>query len=206
MLVVWIWVYGDLASYPYSRRSSTWLNTLSIGACGSYCIDLMLCSRSISWLGEIFAYVTIKYWMSMKRLALNWSVVLFLMAVKYFSSTANTSFWMSTRSNLLVSWKTRTPVSRPPCIDPPPFGHLSRWGRCSIPDQLPKNLVGVSVGSVPIQPGGQRLDFLFGDTLMDEGLRAFFGQIDSGAEPSPRDGAPRPSGGSMRIGTVHFLH
>ena len=47
-------MYGDLASYLYSRISSTWLKNVSIGACGSYCIDLVFCSRSIRWLGDIF--------------------------------------------------------------------------------------------------------------------------------------------------------
>ena len=31
MLVVWILVYGYLSSYRYSKRSSTWLKTASVG-------------------------------------------------------------------------------------------------------------------------------------------------------------------------------
>ena len=37
---------------------------------------------------------------------MNYPVVLFLMAVMYFASTANMSCWMSARSNPLVLWKT----------------------------------------------------------------------------------------------------
>ena len=106
MLVVCICVYRDLASSPYYSRSSTWLKTVPIGLCRLYCIDLVFCSRSISFLGKIFPYVTIKYWMSMKMVTVIWPVVLFLMAVIYFSSMANTTFWMSFRYTPLVSWKT----------------------------------------------------------------------------------------------------
>ena len=67
----------------------------------------MFCSRSISQLGEILIYVKIKYWMSMRRAPVNWLVVLLLMAVMYFASTANTSFLMRNRSTPPVSWKTR---------------------------------------------------------------------------------------------------
>ena len=42
----------------------------------------------------------------MKRVPVNWSVILFLMNVIYFLSTANMSCWMIARSNPLVSWKT----------------------------------------------------------------------------------------------------
>ena len=34
-------MYRDLSSYLYSRRSLTWLKTVSIGVYGSYCIDLV---------------------------------------------------------------------------------------------------------------------------------------------------------------------
>ena len=78
MLVVWIRVFGDLASSPYYRRSTTWLKTVSIGVCGPYLIDLVFCSWSISWLREILPYVTIKYWMIMKWVPMNWLVVMFL--------------------------------------------------------------------------------------------------------------------------------
>ena len=103
MLVFWIWVYGDIVSSPYYRRSSTWLNNVSIEAYVSYCIDLVFCYRLISWIGEIFSYIKIKYWMIMKRVPVNWPVVLFLMTVISSASIASTSFWISARSTPLVS-------------------------------------------------------------------------------------------------------
>ena len=42
----------------------------------------------------------------MKKVPVNWPVVLFFMAVVYFASKDNTSFWMSTNSTPLVSCKT----------------------------------------------------------------------------------------------------
>ena len=41
----------------------------------------------------------------MKRVPVNCPVVLFLMAVMYFASTANTSFWISARSTPIFLWK-----------------------------------------------------------------------------------------------------
>ena len=55
------------------------------------CIDLVFCSKSIIWLGDISPYVTIKYWMSMKRFRVNWPVVMFPMDMMYFASTVNIS-------------------------------------------------------------------------------------------------------------------
>ena len=81
----------------------TWLKTMSIRVCGSYCIDLVLCSRSISWIGDILPYVKIKYWMSMNRVPVNWPGVLFLMAVMYIAFTANVSCWISACSTPCVS-------------------------------------------------------------------------------------------------------
>ena len=107
MFVVLIWVCRYLSSSPFSRISLTWLKTVSIGVYGSYCIELVFYSRSIRWLEDIFLYVTIKYCMIMKRLTVNFPVVLFLLSVIYFASMANMSFWMSVRSTPLVSWKTR---------------------------------------------------------------------------------------------------
>ena len=98
-------MYRDLSGSQYSRRSLTWLKTVSIGVCGSYCIALVLCSRSISWLGKIFPYGTSKYWMSTKRVPVNLPVVLLLVAVMYFASKSNTSCCMGARSTPLVSWK-----------------------------------------------------------------------------------------------------
>ena len=80
---------------------------MSIKVCGSYCIELVFCSRPTSWIGDHFLYVTIKYWMIMKRLPMNWPVVMFLMIVMYPALTVNTSSWTSARSNPPVSWKTR---------------------------------------------------------------------------------------------------
>ena len=77
-------MYGYLASSLYYIIYLTWLDTVSIGICGSYFIDLVLCYMSISWLGDILPYVTIKYWMDMKRVPVNCPVVLFLVDGFYF--------------------------------------------------------------------------------------------------------------------------
>ena len=106
VLVIWIWVYRDLDSYPYYRGYLTWLKTLSMGVCGSYCIDFLFYLRSISWQGDIFPHVTIIYCMNMKRVTMNCPVVLFLMAVMYLAYTVSTSLWIIARSTTCVMWNT----------------------------------------------------------------------------------------------------
>ena len=91
-------MYGDLARFLYSVRYSTWLEKVLIGVCGLYCIGYLFCLGSISWLVDILLYVTIRYWMSINRVPVNWPVVLFLMSVMYLDSTFNTSFCISAYS------------------------------------------------------------------------------------------------------------
>ena len=107
MLVIWIWVYRDISSSVYTIRSLTWLKTVSIMVCGSYWIDLVFCSRSTSWLEEIFSCVTVQNWMNMKSVPVNYPVILFLMDVMYLDLPANVRFWISACSTTHILWKTR---------------------------------------------------------------------------------------------------
>ena len=76
-------MFRDLVSFLCYIIYLTWLEKVSIGVFGLYCIDFVFCLGLISWLGDILLYVTIIYWMSINRVPVNWPVVLFLMAVMY---------------------------------------------------------------------------------------------------------------------------